>query len=818
MIKYFFKLAFRNFRKYKVNTFISLLGLTVGLASFILIASYFSHELSFNKDNENFENIFIGKINHYMPMGVVQGSAMPYPVVEGLISDFPEVEYGVRFGGIYNQLANGDLSFFERNASYVDNSFFKIFTVNFLGGDKVNPLEEPYTIVLTKKIANKYFNDEDPIGKSLLFDGKYSLEVTAVIENFPINSDFRYDFFVSMKTKLAIEPNRDYTQRWGQHHFKEVFLLNKNCDYKALNKKLAGFFDDQNEVVRRELILKPLSMHHLKKHDEDNSFKVLVIFGLIAIFILVIACINFINLSIANAANRIKETSIRRIVGSKKSSLILQQIGESVLLAFISFDLAYLIAERLLPNFNAMLQAQIPPEIILNFSFISGMLLIAMLLGIVSGIFPALKIGRIHPLRALSGIETSINKAGIGKKGLVVFQYVVSIVLIIGTIILSKQFDYIQNKDLGFDKEYLITANIGGQSNEIYSKLEIFKDEISRYAGVQSIALSRTLPFYGNNGNYIKKEGAPDEEVVSADFNMIEESFFETFNIDVKLKKDFSENKLNSDEIPIFDIYSADALTKQDHSTSKKNAKVPYCYINQTAVDVLAFKDPIGKRIVMSDNTYEIVGVYEDFHVSSLQDKIPPQILILAGDANNYRNYDWMTLKCEGHKLKEIKKQTTESLREFFPDNPYSFFSYGDDDFKADILVKVQGIAKSFGFFTFIAIMIACMGIFGLVALTVKHKTKEIGIRKVLGSSVSEIFGLIARDYLFLVVIGNILAWYPAWYIMNKILQDFAYRINISIWVFALAFIVSILLTIITIAFHTIKAARTNPVEALRYE
>ncbi len=789
MIGYFFKLAFRNIRKYKVNTLISLIGLTVGLASFILIASYIKHELSFNTFNENYKRIFVANTNYYMPNGIQQATSTSYPLAEGLVSAYPEVENGIRFRPTDGQFSNGDLSFLESKASYVDNSFFKIFTVNFLNGDKENPLNEPYTVVLTKKTAQKYFEDENPIGKNLLYDGKYVLKVTAVIDELPINSDFRFDLFVSMKTMLAINSNRDYSVLWTYTNYTTLFLLDKNSDVEKLNEKIAGFLENRGFSVRTALFLSPLSMYHLKPEKESNSFKILIIFGLIAIFILIIACINFINLSIVNAANRTKETSIRRIVGSKISSLIIQQLGESVLLSFVSFDLAYLLAERLLPNFNAILGTQIPSKVILNFSFIFSMFLTSLLLGFVSGIFPAIKISRIHPLSVLTGKRTGLNQIGLGKKGLVVIQYAISVILIISTIIVYQQFNYIKNKHLGFNKEQLIAVNIGEESGKSNSKLKNFKDEVYGYAGVQNITLCYTMPFYGYGSSTMRKDGAAEEEVILTNFNVAESSYLETFN--VKL------------------------ITEKEISVSEDSTINGYCYINQTAANKLAFENPIGERIIMLGDKYEIVGVYKDFHVSSLQSKILAQVIFLV---ENYKGSNWMVVKCEEHNLNKISELASAALKEYFPDNTYSFFNYGDTDFKAETLKEVEGIEKLFGVFSLIAIVIASMGIFGLVALTVKHKTKEIGIRKTLGSSIFEIYSLIAREYLILAVLGNIIAWYPAWIIVNKVLQDFAYRVDISLWVFILGFFSSILLTIITIAFHTIKAARTNPVEALRYE
>ena len=530
-------------------------------------------------------------------------------------------------------------------------------------------------------------------------------------------------------------------------------------------------------------------MYHLKPQKEANSFKLLIIFGLIAIFILIIACINFINLSIANASNRIKETSIRRIVGSKISSLIIQQLGESVLLSFISFDLAYLLAERLLPRFNAILGTQIPFKVIFNFSFIFGMFLTALLLGLVSGIFPAIKISRIQILSALTGKRTSFDRVGLGKKVLIVIQYAVSVILIISTIIVYQQFNYIKNIDLGFNKERLIAVNIGEESGKSNSKLKNFKDEVYRYAGVQNITLCQTMPFYGNSSSTLRKDGAAKEEVILANYNVAETTYLETFNIKL--------------------------ITEKEISVSKDSTVNGYCYINQTAASKLAFENPIGERIIMFKDKYEIAGVYKDFHVSSLQSKILAQVIFLV---DNPKASNWMVVKCEEHSLNKISELASAALKEYLPDNAYSFFNYGDTDFKAETLNKVEGIEKLFGVFSLIAIVIASMGIFGLVALTVKNKTKEIGIRKALGSSALEIYYLVAKEYLILAILGNLIAWLPGWYTINRILQGFAYRVDISFWVFVLGFLSSVILTIITIAFHTIKAARTNPVEALRYE
>jgi|GEM_PF-311738 len=811
MIRYFFKLAFRNIRKYKVNTFISLLGLTVGLASFILIASYIKHELSFNKNNENYDKIFVANIDNHWTEGIEHSLIMPYPLIDKLVSDFPEVKIGVRICRAYVSVANvnDNISYFEENGYYADNSLFNIFTVDFLSGDNKNALSETNTIVLTKSYAEKYFGDEDPIGKDLLIGKNYMVKVTAVIDDMPVNSDFRYDFFMSMPTLLGNSPHRDYSQRWNEHKFETFLILNENCDYEILNRKIRDIIIPLQGNTKRVLYLTPFSDYHLKS---NNLVKILVIFSLVAIFILIIACLNFINLSIANAANRIKETSIRRIVGGSKSSLILQQVGESALLSFISFDLAYLLAERLLPRFNAILQTEIPSSVILNFSFIISMFAIAILLGLVSAIFPSIKISRINPQKALAGRGKSIDKAGLGKKALIVFQYTVSIILIIATTILFLQFNFIKNKDLGFDSEHIITCYVKKPDRSSNPNLKILRDKMIAKAGVQNIALSATLPFLGKNSLFIQKvidekentsylnlnitetsSEKENSEGIYINYNVVNPSFFETYNINLILEKEFSINSISQQK--------------------------GYCCINEAAMEKLAFENPLGESLALGETKFEIVGVCSDYHTHSLQDKIEPLLIILMPDeaTESYDYYSWMSIKCNALNVSNIKKIADENRLEILPETG-KFWDFDNTEFKVDTLNKVQGIEKLFGFFTAIALVIAYIGIFGLIALTVKHRTKEIGIRKVFGSTVAKIYGLIAREYLIMAIIGNVLAWIPAWYFSNKILQDFAYRINISYWVFFVGFISSIVLTIITIAFHTIKAARTNPVEALRYE
>lgn len=393
----------------------------------------------------------------------------------------------------------------------------------------------------------------------------------------------------------------------------------------------------------------------------------------------------------------------------------------------------------------------------------------------------------------------------------------VSIVLIISTIILSKQFKYIKNKDLGFDSEKLITAYVKLDNQDVDPKLAIFKQEISRYSGVENIALSKLLPFYGNSGTTIRKGNAAQDDVISVDYNIVQESFIETFGIKILQSRDSSPGNISTGKNAMEDFWKVDYVS-EDQNEKGSAEDMLHCYINKTAADALDFNDPIGERIEIWNTECEIVGVFKDFHVYSVYRKIPPQVLILGGSANEYDDYAWMTIKCVNQNLSEIKESATNLLRERFPDNPYSFFYYHDAGFKDQILNRLESTEQLFGIFTFIAVIIACMGIFGLVALNVKNKTKEFGIRKTLGASVFSIYKLITKEYLLLAILANVLAWYPAWFFSQKILQDFAYRTDIGISVFFIGFLGSILITVATIAFHTLKAARTNPVEALRYE
>jgi len=809
MIRYFFKLAFRNIRKYKVNTLISLIGLIVGLTSFILIASYIKHELSFNKNNKNYDQIFVGNIDNYWPEGIEQSLIMPYPLLDKMIVDFPEVKTGVRIGRAYVTVARENISFFAESGYYADNSLFDVFTIDFLSGDNKNALSEINCIVLTKSYAEKFFGDEDPIGKSLLINKNFSVKVTAVINDMPVNSDFRYDFFMSMPTLLSSFPHRDYNQRWDGHEFETFFILNESCNPDVLNEKIRDILNPLQDKTKRVLYLTPLSGFHLKS---NGLVKILLIFGLVAVFILIIASVNFINLSIANAANRIKEISIQRIVGGSRSSLILQQVGESVLLSFISFDLAYLISERLFPHFNSILQTEIPSSVILNFPFIIIMFAIAILLGLVSAVFPSIKISRINPLKALAGRDINIYRAGFGKKSLVVFQYSVSIILIIATTILFEQFNFIKNKDLGFDSSYIITCNVKKPDRSSNPNLKILRDKLINQAGVQNISLSAILPFIGKNSLFVRK-------VIDTKENA---SFFDISNTGNNLDKDNSEGfyiNYNVVNPSFFETYNINLISEKEFSLNNISQQNGYCYINEAAMIKLDYKNPLGESVAIGETKFEIVGVCSNYHTYSLLEKIQPLLIIIMPDDAlvSYDYYSWMSIKCNTSNVANIKKIADENRAELLPYTS-KFWDFDSTEFKIDTLNKVQGIEKLFGFFTIIALVIAYIGIFGLVALTIKNRTKEIGIRKVLGSSIANIYRLITREYLIMAILGNVIAWIPAWYFGNKILQDFAYRIDISIWIFVLALIVSIILTITTIAFHAIKAARTNPVEVLRYE
>ncbi|RPH33066.1 MAG: ABC transporter permease [Bacteroidales bacterium] len=788
MIRYFFKLALRNIRKYRVNSVINLVGLSVAFAAFILIANVVRFDLSFDKYHEKAGRIYRVEVDFAQPQGTAYLASTPFPMAAKLLVDYPEVENCFRTSGRFRGVFKyNELSFYEENGLITDNSIFNILTIEFVKGSSKDALKEVNSIVLTEKFAAKYFGEKNPIGESILFNNKDTYKVTGVIHDFPENSSFRPDYLGNIE---SIYPNSN-AESWNNHTPRTYILLKEGVNHKEFNAKIKGFLNQFKCEYVRQLYLNPLTRIHTNPAQDHNIWSIIYLFSATAFFILLIASLNFITLTNANIATRYKEIKVQKILGSRRIQLFTQHIGESLLIAFISFDLGLFMAERAFTTFCGFLNKTINISFFLDINFILILLLIALLIGFISGLISVTRIISFRPIWAMGNTNDGRDTIRLSRKIPVIVQFLISIVLIISTIVAYKQISFLKNKDLGFDNRNLIvcdTRNIKDKINE----LEVLKQELLGNSNIEAVSLSNSVPYLTGSQHVYKKVGESDDNPYQLYRQLSDPDYLKVYNLS---------------------LAKGDGFTKNQELQDSK-----FCIINETAAQMLGWENPIGKQIEDRGNLTRstVIGVVTDYHIYSIQDKIPPLYVELIQKDKPSR-YLFAIVRTNANRLNEGKKFASDKLKEIFPELPNTFFEL-DDNLNGDAINSAEGIGRVLGFFSIIGIVIACMGVFGLVAITVKQKTKEIGIRKVLGASVTKIFGMISREFLILLAIANILAISTALYVLDFFLQNFAYKTTVQITDFVIAIVLSIVFTLLAISYHAIKAARANPVESIKWE
>jgi len=798
-------IAWRNLLKNKIFSFINITGLAIGLACFLLIALFVLDELSYDKYNEKAGQIY--RINARIKFG---GADQTNPLSsdmmgEVLKKDYPEVENYVR---LYN--ANGDKLIKkgndyinEHNVVHADSTLFDVFTLPVIAGDAKTALNAPNTVVITEKIANKYFGSNDAVGKTMETNDntRTTYKVTAVIKNIPQNSHFNFDFFFSIK-------NVDYS--WGSfiyNNFHTYLLLKKGTDYKAFEKNFTQYEDKYVLPQAKQFMhiksmadfrsagnileysLMPLTQVHLYS-DMQNEFlppgniQFVYIFSAVALFILVIACINFMNLTTARSAKRAKEVGIRKVLGTERKELIAQFLLESIFMVILSMLIAIGIAWLVLPLFNDVAAKNMALSSLFSPIILPLLVALPFGVGLLAGSYPAFFLSAFRPIEVLKG-KLKLSGGGL-RSGLVVFQFFASIVLIIGATIIYRQLHYIQTKNVGFNKNEVLIINGTGALNDVYA----FKNAVTKIAGVQSGTISGFLPVSSSmrNDNIFSKEPSMD---VKNGFDMqmwrVDYDYINTMGMQLVKGRNFSNS------------YGSDS-----------NAVI----INETTAKILGYNNPIGKKLYKTSSKakgdHEIIGVVKNFNYESLKQTVGP-LCFFPGKSTGLTSFKVSTAN-----LPMIMKEVESCWKAMAPGIPYSF-RFLDDSFN-DMYKDEQRIGKIVLIFSVLAILIACLGLFGLSTFIAEQRTKEIGIRKVLGASVQSIVELISKEFLILVAIAFIIAAPTAWWAMNKWLADFAYRINIEWWVFALAGVVAFGIALATMSYQAIKTALMNPVKSLRME
>lgn len=807
MFRNYLKTAFRNLRKSPFYTSLNVTGLAMGLATCLLILLYVTNELSYDRYNTKVDHIY--RINNEIKFGSNYFDLAVAPALLGpeILKEFPEVEQYTRL--LWHDplvIRKGSENFNEGRVASADSTLFDVFSLQMIAGNPKDVLREPNTLVITEKIARKYFNSTDVVGKNLFINNSRNYTVTAVIKDVPAESHFSFDLFVPMlenedsrtggwlsenySTYLLIKPGSDIKKL--DAGFNKLLLRHTENDMKAMTNKSMAEFEKEGGYIRSSLT--PLTRIHLYSNKTgelqgSGNIEYVYIFSAIAVFILLIACVNFMNLSTARSANRAKEVGIRKVLGSLRKNLITQFLTESFLLSFISLIIAILATALLLPYFNELAGINIRTNDLLNPYILSSCVLLMLLVGLLAGSYPAFFLSAFQPIKVLKGNLVRGFKRSWLRDGLVVFQFTISIILIVGTVVIYNQLGYIRNKDMGYDRSQVLM--IGG-SDRLKDQAGSFRNELLQISGVKNVTASGYFPVNYNRNNT---------------------AFFSSPSLDQKTAISMQIWSVDENYIPTLDIKLSEGRNFSPEFLTDSSAVV----INEAAAKFISSKALLGKKIYRIDDLktkslqeFHIVGVVKNFHFSSLRAAITPLAFRLSEESSGF------AVRINTSDIPGIIKQIKTRWQAMVPGQPFDY-SFMDDDFNKQYEVE-QKTGQVFISFTILAIVIACLGLFGLVAFAAEQRTKEIGIRKLLGSSVTGIVRLLSTDFLKLVVISIVLATPISWWIMNKWLQDFVYRINISWWMFAGAALAAILIALLTACFQAIKAALANPINSLRNE
>lgn len=783
MFKNYFKVAIRNIQRHKAFSFINITGLAIGMACCILIMLWVQDELSYDKFHENEDTLYRMIVQDLDAKGDLGGSTIPYALAPILKSEYPEIANFTRYQDL-SWLLNCSFTyqekkFYEPDFFLADPAFFEMFSFSFIKGDPVTALQDIYSIVLTEDTAYKYFGTEDPMGKVLKINNRRDLKVTGVIKNLPHNTHMQFDMISSIHI-LGEQKIRSWA--WESYSY---IQLQPNTDIEEFREKIAGSLTTHSPQtwIKLKINIQPVTKIHL--HQGRGDIRLIYIFSSVAFFILLIACINFMNLATARSAKRAKEVGLRKIVGAHKIQLIRQFFNESLLLAFIALIMALILVRVILGAFNNLTSKPLSLDIIANPALFLGLFVLTILVGIISGSYPALFLSAFQPVQVLKSGFSGRSGGSLFRKILVIFQFSISVVLIIGSIIIFQQLYYIQNRDLGWDRENIIAMPI---NDELRQQFQSLKDELERNPNILRVTAASTVPTHIGNTNPILWEGKETDEPASIKFVVTEHDYVKTFGMEILQGRDFS----------------------RDFETDVNNF-----IVNQKAVELMKMKSPLGKQVRFMGVNGTIIGVVEDFNFRHMRYEIIPLILTIHPKNYDYF-YKFVFVKLRPTKIPKSIEFIKAICAKYSPHFPFKY-RFVDDDYN-NMYIYERYLARISNTFTFLAIFIACLGLFGLASFMTEQRTKEIGVRKVLGASVPGIIVLLTKEFSKWVIIANVIAWPIAYFAMNKWLNNYSYRVPIFWWIFVAAGAAALAIASLTVSYQAVKAARANPVDALRYE
>lgn len=783
MLQNYFKIAVRSLLKNKLFSFINIFGLALGMSCSLLIWLWVKDEVSFNHSYPRLENIYMVRSGSEWKGAYSVGTVTPGPWSEAFEKEVPEIDAVTKITWAKELLVKVGEKTTKENGIYATKDFFKVFQSPFVTGNPEKAIEQPTSIAISRKLAEKFYGTTNAIGRTLKLDNAKEFIVSAVFEDIPSNSSEQFDWIVNFKVQ-----EQDWMKWWGNYSFKTYLMLNAKANpaiaEKTMQKVISKYSPPQ---LTSFPVIQPMKDAYLYSEYEGlkatgGRIEYVRVFSIVAIFILLIACVNFMNLATARSVSRAKEVGVRKVVGAEKKYLVMQFIGESLIVSGLAAVLSLIFVYSLIPVFNEVVQKKIDLTASDPFLWLSvaGLIIIT---GFVAGSYPALYLSALQPVRILKGKLGINDSSAFLRKGLVIFQFGLSVFLIVGMIVIGRQMNYIQTKRLGLDKDNVLYIPIEG---DLYNKLETFRQEVLSSPSVVAATTTGSIPTHieGNSGDLDWPGRNKDmDNTVYATY--VGYDFAKTMNIKMVDGRDFSKD------------FAADTANY---------------IINEAAARMMKMKDPVGKQVKFWMGNGTIVGVLKDFHLASFHSAIKPLILV----SYKGQNTEYMMVRTQPEKTTEAIAHLEKTTRKFNPAYPFSYHFLDEDYermYRSEMIVNT--LIRYFGF---LAILISCLGLLGLAAFTAEQRTKEIGIRKVLGANVASVIALLSKDFIKLVLAAFVVACPVSWYIMNKWLSGFAYHIDLTWGIFVLAGSAALFIALFTVSFQSIKAALTNPVKSLQTE
>jgi ABC-type lipoprotein release transport system permease subunit len=785
MFKNYFKIAMRNIKKHKGYSFINIFGLAVGMTCCVLILLWVQHEASFDSYHERSKDIYrvLNDLQHGPFQGKVEGSG--YPVGAVMKEEFPEVLEAVRFRRSERLLvASGEKRIFETRFYFADPSVFRVFSFPFINGNPETALLSRESIVITENMALKYFGNEDPMGKTIRTKNQHDYTISGVIANIPPNSHFQFDFLAPLERAVEL----GYRVHWTGWFYRTYVLLHPGTSYKALNIKLKTWMESKPDEAST-YYLQPLRRIHLFGIDGDGVIRFVYLFSSLAILVLLIACINHINLSTACASHRAKEIGLRKVVGAQRQDIVKQYLGESIILALFSMIVAILLVGLFLPIFDQISGKPISENLAQAIFIIPGLLFVTIFTGLIAGSYPALFLSTLQPVKIIQGFLTAGTKNPLLRKVLVVTQFTLSIVLMVCSLVVYFQLQYISHRNLGFDEDHLVYLELKG-TDEQTQRYDALKTALLQQSGVRNVTAGTGLPFGGLASEFgqLDWKGKDSEQQISMYHIAVKPDFLRTFQLEMKDGEFFSDRS-DSDRMDFI--------------------------LNEAGVKATGLESPLGERFRLLDRSGRIIGVIKDFHFSSLHQRIEP-LVIAKMPFSSWMYSHFVFVRINSDNIQRTLASMKDAWNEVVPESPF-VFNFLDTKVN-EAYRSERALGRILQSFTYLALIISCLGLFGLASFMVEKRKKEIGIRKVMGASTTRIVRLFSGEFVALILVANLIAVPITVLVMNTWLQNFAYRVDIEFWMFAFSAMVTLIVAFISVGYKSIYAALANPVDSLRYE